>query len=109
MVQPLESGLRFAIPHSRTERKRAMRRRTALALGMVLGLLGLASGGCGSARGKMPELGKVKGKVTYNGSPVRKGTVSFVPIPGKGGETGQSALGEIGPDGSFELTTFDTG
>src|SRR5207248_10914062 len=57
----------------------------------------------------MPKLGTVHGKVTYNGKPVDSGTVTFNPILGKGGETGQNATGQIESDGSYEMTTFNTG
>jgi hypothetical protein len=62
--------------------------------------------GCGGDPSK-PKLGRVSGKVTYHGQPVTKGMVSFVPSSGPGAETGQSATGEIGPDGSYTLTTFE--
>jgi hypothetical protein len=64
--------------------------------------------GCGGDLGK-PKLGRVSGKVTYNGQPVTKGVVSFVPSSGPGAATGQTATGEVGQDGSYTLTTFDTG
>ena len=64
--------------------------------------------GCGGDSGK-PKLVKVSGKVTYNGKPVTKGLVSFVPASGPGTQTGQAATGEIGADGSYTLTTFDNG
>jgi hypothetical protein len=47
-----------------------------------------------------PETVPVKGKVAYNGEPVPKGTVTFQP------DDGQAAVGEIQPDGSYELATF---
>jgi hypothetical protein len=55
-------------------------------------------GGCGG-----PKLGKVTGKVTYNGKPVTGGKILFYP------ESGRMALGEIGPDGTYSLTTFKPG
>jgi hypothetical protein len=64
--------------------------------------------GCGGDASK-PKLGRVSGKVTYNGQPVTKGIVSFVPRGGPGAQSGQSATGEIGPDGSYTLTTFENG
>ena len=57
----------------------------------------------------MPKLGKVSGKVTLEGKPVEAGHIVFTPAQGKGGETGQSATGEINADGSYEITTFNTG
>jgi hypothetical protein len=64
--------------------------------------------GCSGDASK-PKLGRVSGKVTYNSQRVTKGIVSFVPSSGPGTETGQSATGEIGPDGSYKLTTFESG
>jgi hypothetical protein len=84
-----------------------MSARTALPLLAGVGLL-VSFAGC-SRDPTMPKLGKVHGKVTYQGKPVDSGTVSFNPILGKGGETGQNATGEIASDGSYEMTTFNTG
>jgi hypothetical protein len=67
------------------------------------------AGGCGDAGGPKPPMGKVKGTVTYNGRPLPKVVVTFVPIVGKGGDTGQSASGTTESDGTFVLTTFNTG
>jgi hypothetical protein len=64
--------------------------------------------GCGGDPGK-PRLGRVSGTVTYNGKPVTKGVVSFIPAGGPGIATGQSATGEIGANGSYQLTTFESG
>jgi hypothetical protein len=33
----------------------------------------------------------------------------FTPAAGKGGDTGQGASGEIESDGTYEMTTFNTG
>jgi hypothetical protein len=57
----------------------------------------------------MPTLGKVQGKVTYQGKPLDGGRVLFTPVAGKGGESGQSASGEIDSNGTYEMTTFNTG
>lgn len=77
------------------------------ALGLVAIVMASLSG-CGSDFEK-PKLGKVKGKVTNGGKPVEAGHIVFTPVAGKGGDTGQSATGEINPDGTYEITTFDTG
>lgn len=74
----------------------------------ALGLVACLVAGCGGGGGPKPTTGKVHGKVLYNGKALTKGTVIFVPIPGKGGETGQSASGAIEPDGTFSLTTFNS-
>jgi hypothetical protein len=57
----------------------------------------------------MPKLGKVHGKVTYNGKALDGGRVLFTPASGKGGDSGQNASGEINSDGTYEMTTFNTG
>lgn len=62
--------------------------------------------GCGGDPSK-PKLGQVSGTVIYKGEPVTKGVVSFVPSGGPGAQTGQPATGEIGSDGSYQLTTFE--
>ncbi len=78
-------------------------------LSFTVGLGFLCSlGGCSQDFTK-PKLGKVHGKVTYNGKPLDGGRVLFTPAAGKGGETGQSASGEIDSDGTYEMTTFNTG
>jgi hypothetical protein len=64
--------------------------------------------GC-SGDPNMPVLGKVHGKVTYKGQPVTSGRILFTPIEGKGAASGQNATGEIASDGSYEMTTFNTG
>lgn len=50
--------------------------------------------GCGSGG---PETATVSGKVTLDGQPVPKGTISFVP------QRGKSVRASIGEDGTFEL------
>ena len=47
-----------------------------------------------------PELARVTGTVTAGGKPVTAGTISFVPAAGK------AAVGAIGPDGRYSLTTM---
>src|SRR5579884_1223222 len=82
-------------------------KRTVARGSLVLTLSAAFLVGCGDA--SRPKLGRVSGKVTYNGQPVPKGVVSFVPRSGPGAATGQGATGEIGSDGSYTLTTFDKG
>ena len=62
-----------------------------LSLGMALAV------GCGSPG---PKTAPVVGKVTVAGKPVTTGTVMFWPTGG-----GPPATGQIGPDGSYRLTT----
>jgi hypothetical protein len=56
--------------------------------------------GCGRGR---PETSPVSGHVTYGGKPVPSGRIVFYPGHGR------SAMGTIEPDGSYRLTTFDSG
>lgn len=55
--------------------------------------------GCGSGA----KLGRVTGTVSVDGKPVTQGTIMFIPADGK------AAVGSIGPDGHYTLTTFDDG
>jgi hypothetical protein len=81
--------------------------KTALSVLTGLGLVFLAAGCSGDAN--RPKLGKVHGKVTYKGTPVSSGHVVFTPVEGKGGASGDVATGEIAADGSYDMTTFNTG
>jgi hypothetical protein len=69
---------------------------------------GLVTIGCNKDSPR-PPMGKVSGKVTYDGMPVDKGRVTFTPINGDGDSGGTSAMGVIESDGSYSLTTFNTG
>ena len=66
---------------------------------VVLAAVVLVPSGCSHR----PKTAPVHGKVTYKGKPVPNGTVSFIP------DGGTAATGEIGPDGSYALTTFRKG
>ncbi len=78
-----------------------------IAAGFVVALIS-AQSGCGGDP-SLPKLGKVSGTVTYQGKAVDAGHIVFTPVAGKGGETGQSATGEISSGGSYSITTFNTG
>jgi len=58
--------------------------------------------GCDGGSG---SLNKVSGKVTVDGSPLTRGSVRFVPDTTKGNKSSAEPVGEIKPDGSYELTT----
>jgi hypothetical protein len=72
---------------------------TARRLIAAAALVTAVTAGCG---GKA-QLGQVTGVVTVAGTPVTTGTIMFVPTDGK------AAVGSIGPDGRFTLTTHVTG
>ena len=53
-------------------------------------------------------LAEVHGKVTIDGAPVTAGRVMFAPIAqGESHEAGKVAIGQLQPDGTFVLTTYD--
>ena len=83
-------------------------RKECLWSGCALGLLAsaLALIGCGPGNGL--SLGRVQGKVTYKGEPVKYGTVTFVPNSTKGTD-GPMAMGNLKDDGTFVLSTSDPG
>lgn len=69
----------------------------------LLGVLLAASlAGCGDDK---PRRYPVRGRVTYNGEPLARGTIAFSP---KEADQGLGCFGEI-EDGSYRMTTFDTG
>lgn len=61
----------------------------------IVSLLGCSSDG--------PEMAHVSGTVKYRGEPVTQGQVVFYPSGGR------PASGIIEPDGTYRLTTFDSG
>lgn len=54
-------------------------------------------------------MGKVYGTVTYDGKPVTKGKVTFSPVASEGISGGTASMGLIETDGTYTMTTFDTG
>ncbi len=58
--------------------------------------------GCGgSSPGAIPKTYPVKGKVTYKGQALVRGTVHFEPEG-----AGKDGAGEIQPDGTYALSTY---
>lgn len=53
---------------------------------------------------KLPPLAPVTGVVTFDGKPLPRGMVQFVPDADRG-TTGPTATAAIGPDGTYTLTT----
>jgi hypothetical protein len=72
-------------------------RRFHLLLGIAL--LTLAQVGCGSG-----NFGTVSGSVTYNGTPIEKGTISFYPVDGNSPTAG----GEIA-NGKYKVSQLTPG
>jgi len=77
----------------------AMRCRPFLTL-LAAGLCLATCLGCGPKR---PPTAVVSGHVTYAGKPLAVGRIMFWP------QHGRPAMGEIGPDGGYRLTTFAHG
>jgi hypothetical protein len=65
--------------------------------------------GCAGGVGDRPKVAPVSGKVTQKGKPLTGGDVMFTPSGGPEGASGHIATGQIGTDGSYTLTTFNTG
>ena len=57
--------------------------------------------GCGQSSVTPVLTVPVKGKITYKGQPLTKGTIAFEPT-----DRGKDAFGEIQSDGTFVLTTY---
>lgn len=66
-------------------------------------LLLAAPWGCGQSNPDLPRTTHTSGTVTYQGKPLEKGTITFI------SDTGHLATGELQPDGTYELTTFEAG
>lgn len=64
--------------------------------------------GCGVDTDR-PRVVPVSGKVSQKGKPLTAGEVIFIPAGGTSGSGGHIATGQIGPDGTYRLTTFNTG
>ncbi|MCR9233071.1 MAG: hypothetical protein NXI29_18840 [bacterium] len=71
----------------------------------VLGLLLIlsVSTGCGANADRKPT-GQVEGKVVCQNQDLKTGTVMFFPVDG-----GKHAVGMIGQDGNYSLSTYETG
>jgi len=76
----------------------SFRRRLPGALPLFVFLLGLAAGTIGCSRGDRPELGLVRGKVTFDGAPLAEAFVVFTPLAG-----GRQSSGFTNQDGIYEL------
>ncbi|MDZ4689245.1 MAG: hypothetical protein SH850_29570 [Planctomycetaceae bacterium] len=77
--------------------------RAALAVGVLA-----AVSGCGGS-GEF-DTAPVRGTVTCEGTPVTSGTITFSPIAEDAvDKPGKPAMGKIGSDGTFVLTTYKQG
>jgi hypothetical protein len=74
----------------------------SLARLLVMACVSLVPLACGSTG---PGMAPVSGKVTYNGKPVPKGTITFASTK----EGGRNATGELDPEGNYKLQTEQPG
>lgn len=85
------------------DRSRAARQRFFLIT--ALGTLGLAMiWGCGDGFSTAP----VKGTVTFNGEPVKGGSLTFSPTAASSDGSNVPASGVVADDGTYTLATFDS-
>ena len=78
-----------------------MNRHSSITVVGLLAVVGLMA--CSGCRAKHPETAPVSGHITFQGKPVVEGTITFQPAHGR------PAMGTIGADGSYRLTTFENG
>lgn len=76
---------------------------------IAAGVVGLAVLFAGCASDGRPKVVPVSGKVTQKGKPMTQGEVMFTPTGGVPGAAVTVATGQIESDGSYRLTTFNTG
>jgi hypothetical protein len=77
--------------------------RCAVGKGLVVGALLLMLAACsGDSVGRTVP---VKGKVTVNGEPLKRGSVTFWPNDAKGNKSPHEAGAQIGADGTYEAFT----
>lgn len=75
-------------------------------MSLPLALAAALLSGCGA---KTYQVAPVRGKLTHQGQPVSGGSLVFGPIGTGNGEVGKPGIAEVGPDGSFEVTTYSEG
>ena len=80
-----------------------MRRNVILLSTVTVGFL-FCLGCGGTSSSAVMATYPVKGRVTYKGKPLTKGSIQFEPT-----DSGRGASGEIKPDGTFVLTTYKEG
>lgn len=67
--------------------------------------------GCGGSDIKKMEVAYVSGSVTLNGASLTSGRIFFYPTTSgtTNGQIGKPAQGTVASDGTYELTTYDSG
>jgi len=74
---------------------------------LIAGICVLLQSGCRPS-GDAPPLARISGVVLLDGQPLTHGSVQFTPDRARG-TSGRMALGKIGPDGHFTMTTQSEG
>jgi hypothetical protein len=81
----------------------------------VAGFVAATFGICGCGSSEDFSVAPVKGKVICSGKPVAEGIVQFAPVSAeapsgnKAARPGKSGAGQINPDGTFEISTYELG
>lgn len=85
---------------------------TSRSLTLLLALTVPVAVGCGGGSDQKKTT-RVNGVVTFNGQPVKGGTVTFVPVAENGdnarGNVGKPANGVVNDDGTYSLSTYADG
>tara|TARA_R100001132_G_scaffold23821_1_gene22413 strand:- start:7875 stop:8318 length:444 start_codon:yes stop_codon:yes gene_type:complete len=81
------------------EKEPVMRNRSGLLLLLVM----LLCYGCGQPDDRLPTA-RVTGTIAFDGTPLTSGNIMFFPVSG-----GKHAVGMIGEDGAFHLSTYESG
>ena len=71
--------------------------------GLLLSLVAFLCSGCGQPDDRLPTA-RVSGTVALDGQPLTAGNIMFFPDSG-----GKHAVGMIGADGAFHLSTYESG
>lgn len=77
-----------------------------LVVGVFAVLVGCGVSGCGSSA---PKTVRVSGVVEFDGKPLTKGTISFLPQSASDKERARPATGTIDSSGRYTLSTFAPG
>lgn len=76
---------------------------------LTLGVMFLMAG-CGGGAPPPPKTVPVQGTITYKNAPVTKGSVALLSTAtAEKGQVSKPAIGQIGPDGKFTLSTITAG
>ena len=89
-----------------TSRRTADGRNTWRIAALIMGCLIVAGCGDGKDRAKTYP---VQGTATFQGEPMPGARINFSPIEGEAKERGLVPVGVVGEDGTFSVSTYETG